>query len=85
MKTTHNNRTELPQERMDELFKILRTRFEKNKNRHKELDWSDIQTRLESSPDKLWSLNEMEETGGEPDVIEYDKKTILYSSKYRMR
>lgn len=58
-----------------EFFKVLRTRFEKNMNRHKGLDWAKVQIKLEASPDKLWSLNEMEISGGEPDVVGYDKKT----------
>lgn len=56
----------------------LKTRFEKNKERHKGLDWAKIQAKLEANPDKLWSLDAMEETGGEPDVIGYDKKTDEY-------
>jgi len=75
---THNTEKELPRERIDELFKILRSRFEKHKNRHKGLNWPEIQTKLESNPIKLWSLNEMEETGGEPDVIGFDKETNEY-------
>ncbi|TJZ61060.1 DUF4256 domain-containing protein [Sphingobacterium olei] len=75
MKKTVNNKIELPQERILELFQILHTRFEKNMNRHEGLDWSKIQTKLEDNAEKLWSLNEMEETGGEPDVIGYDAKT----------
>ncbi|HYG04484.1 MAG TPA: DUF4256 domain-containing protein [Chryseosolibacter sp.] len=61
-----------------ELFHVLKTRFAKNHNRHKELDWSQVQSRLELNDDKLWSLNEMEITGGEPDVVGYDKKTGEY-------
>lgn len=60
------------------LMGILRTRFEKNANRHKGLKWSDIQAKLEANPEKLWSLDEMEETGGEPDVVGFDKKTGEY-------
>ena len=60
------------------LMGILRTRFEKNVNRHKGLKWSDIQAKLEANPEKLWSLDEMEETGGEPDVVGFDKKTGEY-------
>ncbi|MDQ7960412.1 DUF4256 domain-containing protein [Flavobacterium lindanitolerans] len=60
------------------LMGILRTRFEKNANRHKGLKWSDIQAKLEDNPEKLWSLDEMEETGGEPDVVGFDKKTGEY-------
>lgn len=59
----------------EELLKTLRARFEKNMNRHKGLDWSKVQAKLEASPEKLWSLNEMESTGGEPDAVGYDKKT----------
>lgn len=70
-----SNREKLPQDQSEELFKILQTRFEKNMNRHKGLEWSKIQSKLEKSPEKLWSLHEMEETGGEPDVVSYDKKT----------
>lgn len=58
-----------------ELLTVLKTRFEKNKNRHKGIEWSKVQSRLESGKDKLWSLHEMERTEGEPDVIGYDKKT----------
>ena len=72
-------RSKLPKERTAELLKILESRFNKNMNRHKGLKWSDIQSRLEANPKKLWSLNEMEETGGEPDVIGQDKKTGAYT------
>ncbi len=58
-----------------ELFSILKARFEKNMKRHKGMDWEKIQAGLKSNPEKLWSLNEMEMTGGEPDVIGTDKKT----------
>ena len=63
-----------PQQR-DELFKTLKTRFEKNMNRHKGLQWEAVQKRLEASTSKLWSLQAMEESGGEPDVVGHDKKT----------
>jgi hypothetical protein len=59
----------------DELLKTLKSRFEKNKKRHHGIDWADVEARLEKSPAKLWSLNEMERTGGEPDVIGQDEKT----------
>ena len=59
----------------EELLKILKARFEKNMNRHKGLEWAKIQPKLEANSDKLWSLNEMERTGGEPDVVGYDNKT----------
>jgi hypothetical protein len=62
----------------DDLLKTLQARFEKNVNRHKGLDWAKVQARLEANPAKLWSLNEMELTDGEPDVVGYDKKTGEY-------
>jgi hypothetical protein len=62
----------------EELLKALKLRFEKNKNRHKGLEWAKVQAKLEANPGKLWSLNEMEKTGGEPDVIVYDQKTGEY-------
>jgi hypothetical protein len=61
-----------------ELLSVLKTRFEKNMKRHKGIDWDKIQAKLEANSDKLWSLNEMEQSGGEPDVIGYDKKTDTY-------
>ena len=59
----------------DELLNALKIRFSKNMNRHKGLEWTEVQSRLSKSSEKLWSLNEMERTGGEPDVVGYDKKT----------
>lgn len=64
----------LPEQR-EELLKTLKTRFEKNMTRHNGLDWAKVQERLEANPAKLWSLGEMERTGGEPDVVGFDKKT----------
>ncbi len=61
-----------------ELLTTLKARFENNMNRHKGLDWTKVQAKLEASTEKLWSLNEMEKTGGEPDVVGYDKKTGEY-------
>ena len=69
---------ELPQTEQATLFKILKNRFEKNINRHKGLEWKNIETKLEAKPAKLWTLSEMEETGGEPDVVGYDKKKDEY-------
>jgi len=66
-----------PQQRR-ELLGSLKTRFEKNMNRHKSLEWAEVQAKLEASAEKLWSLNEMERTGGEPDVVRHDKKTGEY-------
>ncbi|OCX53377.1 hypothetical protein BEL04_03490 [Mucilaginibacter sp. PPCGB 2223] len=67
-----------PQQR-EELLAILKTRFEKNTDRHKDIDWSEVQAKLEASPVKLWSLNQMEQTGGEPDVVAYDTATGEYT------
>lgn len=68
----------LSSDQQDELLKVLQIRFEKNMQRHKDLDWNKIQTKLEANPQKLWSLDEMERTEGEPDVIGYDEKTKEY-------
>jgi hypothetical protein len=62
----------------EELLRTLKTRFEKNINRHKGIAWAEVQAKLEANVKKLWSLNEMETTGGEPDVVGYDKKTDEY-------
>lgn len=72
------NKKELSQKQQDELLNTLKDRFEGNLNRHKDLKWAKIQAKLEAAPDKLWSLYEMERTGGEPDVIGYDKKANEY-------
>jgi hypothetical protein len=66
---------ELSPEQREELFSALKARFEKNMNRHPGLDWAKVQAKLEANPEKLWSLNEMERTGGEPDVVDHDKQT----------
>jgi hypothetical protein len=66
-----------PRER-EELLKALKARFEKNMTRHKGLEWAKVQAKLEANPKKLWSLGEMEKTGGEPDVVGHDKKTGEY-------
>jgi hypothetical protein len=68
----------LSPEEAKELLNTLKTRFEKNTKRHKGIHWGAVQARLEADPAKLWSLNEMEQTGGEPDVVEHDKKTGGY-------
>ena len=65
-------------EQHQEILKILKARFEKNINRHKDVEWAKVQAKLEADTDKLWSLNEMERTGGEPDITGYDKKTGEY-------
>jgi Protein of unknown function (DUF4256) len=69
---------ELSPEQREELLEELKARFEKNMNRHKGLDWAKVQAKLEANVEKLWSLNEMERTGGEPDVVGHDKKTDEY-------
>ena len=66
-------------EQREELFGVLKARFEKNMKRHMGLEWSKVQARLEASPEKLWSLNEMERTGGEPDIVGQDKNTGEYA------
>lgn len=71
----NNNRKELSLQQQEELLSVLKARFEKNKNRHQGLKWTDVQAKLEANPDKLWSLDEMEITGGEPDVVDYDANT----------
>ncbi|NJC95192.1 MAG: DUF4256 domain-containing protein [Anaerolineales bacterium] len=68
----------LSPDQRDELLKTLQARFEKNMDRHKDLEWSRIQAKLQAQPEKLASLNAMEGTGGEPDVVGYDKKTGEY-------
>jgi hypothetical protein len=73
-----NNKKKLSAKQLEELLNTLKARFEKNMNRHKDLDWTKVQAKLEATPQKLWSLNEMERTGGEPDVVGYDKKTGEY-------
>ena len=69
---------QLPTPQREALFTILKARFEKNADRHKDLDWAKVQAKLEANPEKLWSLNEMEQTGGEPDVIGIDPKSGEY-------
>ena len=69
---------EFSPEQREELLRALKARFEKNMNRHKGLEWAKVQAKLEANTEKLWSLNEMERTGGEPDVVGQDKKTGEY-------
>jgi hypothetical protein len=69
---------ELPPEQREVLLKTLQARFAKNMKRHKGVDWPKVQAKLEANPEKLWSLHEMERTGGEPDVVGHDKKTGEY-------
>jgi hypothetical protein len=73
-----SSKNELSPEQRDELLSILKARFEKNMHRHKGVEWDKVQAKLEANAEKLWSLNEMESTGGEPDVVGHDKKTREY-------
>jgi hypothetical protein len=73
-----SNKKELSPGQWEELLSILKARFEKTRSRHKGLEWANVQAKLETDTEKLWSLNEMETTGGEPDVVGYDKKTNEY-------
>ena len=78
MKNTNSIKKELSPEQREELLRALKARFEKNMNRHKDLEWAKVQAKLEANTEKLWSLNEMESTGGEPDVVGHDNKTGEY-------
>ena len=81
MNNMKSNKKELSPKQREELLRALKARFEKNMNRHKGLEWAKVQSRIcgmEASAEKLWSLNEMERTGGEPDVVGHDKKTGEY-------
>jgi hypothetical protein len=75
MKKIYSNKKMLSEKQREKLLGTLKSRFEKNINRHKDLKWDKVQARLQANNERLWSLNEMEITGGEPDVIGYDKKT----------
>jgi hypothetical protein len=77
-KSNQSNKRELSPEQSKELLGILKARFEKNMNRHEGLGWAKVNAKLEGNPEKLWSLNEMERTGGEPDVVGHDQKTGEY-------
>jgi hypothetical protein len=84
MKQSREAKTEMPRAKdmkanqREELLRTLKARFEKNMNRHKDLEWAEVQAKLEANTEKLWSLNEMESTGGEPDVVGHDKETREY-------
>ncbi|GAB6505693.1 DUF4256 domain-containing protein [Bacillus cereus] len=73
------NKNELSVEQREELIKVLQARFEKNMNRHEGLEWAKVEAKIEANAEKLWSLNEMEVTGGEPDVVGYDKEKDEYT------
>lgn len=75
---TNNIKRKLSPEQQEELLSLLKNRFEKNMNRHKDIEWAKVQAKLEANTGKLWSLNEMEMTGGEPDVVGQDEKTGEY-------
>jgi hypothetical protein len=75
---TTSNKNELSPKQREELLSAFKARFEKNMNGHKDLGWAKVRARLEANPQKLWSLNEMERTGGEPDVVGHDQKTGEY-------
>jgi len=78
MNTTNRHKMELSPKQREELLAALKARFEKNLNRHPGLAWAEVQTRLAAKPDKLWSLLQMESSGGEPDVVAHDIKTDEY-------
>jgi len=78
MKIINSSKKEFPTEQREELLRALKARFEKNMNRHNGLEWAKVQAKLEVNPEKLWSLNQMESTGGEPDVVGHDEKTGEY-------
>jgi len=77
-RNSNSNRKGLSPEQREELLRALKARFEKNMSRHRGLEWAKVQAKLEVNAEKLWSLNEMERTGGEPDVVGHDKKTGEY-------
>jgi hypothetical protein len=77
-RTLKSNKKELSREQREQLLRALQVRFEKNMNRHRGLDWAQAQAKLEGNAEKLWSLSEMERTGGEPDVVGRDKTTGEY-------
>src|SRR5262245_5537308 len=78
MKNIKRTKNGLSPEQREELLRALKGRFQKNMNRHKGLEWAKVQARLEANAEKLWSLHEMERTGGEPDVVGHDMKTGEY-------
>jgi len=78
MSKTNSNKNKLSPELREALLSTLKARFEKHKSRHKDLEWTKVQAKLEAAAEKLWTLHEMESTGGEPDVVGHDKKTGEY-------
>lgn len=79
MSKTKSKKKELSPEQIEKLLKILKARFEKHANRHKGIVWTKVEARLKTKKGKLWSLSEMEKTGGEPDVVAHDKKSGEYT------
>lgn len=77
-KPLKSNKKMLTQEQREQLLRALKARFEKNMDRHQGLEWAKVQAKLDANAEKLWSLSEMEQTGGEPDVVEHNKKTGEY-------
>lgn len=78
MDNSSGGKKQLSPEQRKEMLGVLQIRFENNMNRHENLEWVDIQAKLEASPEKLWSLQEMERTGGEPDIVGYDEQAAEY-------
>src|SRR4029450_7121419 len=78
MNNINSNKKKLSPEQREELLRAVKARFEKNMSRHKGLEWAKLQAKLEANTEKLWSLNQMERTGGEPDAVGHDKKTGEY-------
>jgi len=78
MNAINSNKKKLSPKQSEELLSALKARFEKNINRHKDVEWAKVRAKLEANSEKMWSLNEMERTGGEPDVVGHDKKTGEY-------
>jgi hypothetical protein len=78
MNDTKSNKKKLSPKQREELLTALKNRLEKNMNRHQDLAWAEVQAKLEANSEKLWSLNEMERTGGEPDIVGHDKRTGEY-------
>jgi len=77
-RNTHSNKKDLSREQRERLLKALKDRFQKNMNRHQGLEWATVQAKLEANAERLWSVNEMERTGGEPDIVGHDKQTGEY-------
>src|ERR1700755_2746599 len=78
MNNINSNKKEVAPEQCEELLRALKARFEKNMNRHKGFEWAKVKAKLEANAEKLWSLNEMEKTGGEPDLVGHDQETGEY-------